>query len=129
MVVRLQDPESAQVQIRGKGVAGAFSTKAIPSGGLVFRSAGLGPRELTTADFQGAIVFVEAAVGLIAGASGDAMLFGINPVLLMAGAASPVLSFLTQQAIDGAKGAVVFGGLNVGVQAGGGVAGLVGYMA
>ena len=121
-------PKLPKVQIRGKSVAGAFSTKSIPSGGWVFRSAKLGRRELTVADIQGAVVFVEGAIGLIAGASGDAMLFGINPVMLLAGLSNPALSFLTDRAIADARGAVVFGGLNVGVQAGGGIAGLAGYM-
>ncbi|MBD8547619.1 hypothetical protein [Sphingomonas sp. CFBP 8760] len=69
------------------------------------------------------------AVGIaFVAASGGAMLFGMNPVLLVAALSNPALSLLMVRAIQTAEGAMIFGGINVGVQAGGGVAGLVGYM-
>ncbi|TCP71724.1 hypothetical protein [Sphingomonas sp. PP-CE-1G-424] len=121
-------PKMPKVAIRGKNVAGAVSTKDFPSVGWVFRSAKLGNRDLTADDIRGAVVFVEGGLGLIGGAAVDGMLFGINPVMLLAGITNPALSMLTSRAIADAAGAVIFGGLNVGVQAGGGIAGLVGYM-
>ncbi len=117
-----------QPRIKGTSVSAAGSAKFFKSGGLVFKSERLGSTELTKADIQGAVVFVEGALGLIAGASGDAMLFGINPVMLAAGLATPALSFLVNRAISNARGALLMGGVNVGPQAGWGIAGLVGYL-
>lgn len=121
-------PKVPKLTIRGKGIAGAASTKDFRSGGLVVKSAKLGRRELTAADIRGAVVFAEGGFGLIGGAAGTAMMFGINPVMLGMGISNPALSFLTSRAISDANGAVVFAGLNVGAQAGAGVAGLIGYM-
>lgn len=120
-------PRVPKVAVRGRSVAGAGSLTPFPSTGAVFRSPALG-RELTVADIQGAVVFGELGGGLVAGASGTAMLFGMNSMLLLAGIASTTNPALMARALAGATGAVVFAGVNVGVQAGGGVAGMVGYM-
>jgi hypothetical protein len=109
-------------------MAGAGSITDFPSGGSLFRAASRKGRELALSDIQGGIMFVEGGLGLIAGGSGDAMLFGMNPILLIAALSNPALSPLMARAIQTAEGAMIFGGVNLGVQAGGGVAGLVGYM-
>ena len=121
-------PRVLKPTIRGKSTAGAGSITDFPSGGAVFRAASRKGRELTLSDIRGGIMFVEGGLGLIGGGSGDAMLFGMNPVLLVAALSNPALSLLMVRAMQTAEGAMIFGGVNVGVQAGGGVAGLVGYM-
>lgn len=121
-------PKLPKARINGKSVGGAGSLKAFPSTGRVFKSHALGKRELTPDDLRGGVVFVEAGGGLVVGGSGTAMLFGINAIMLAAGLSNPGLAFLTAQAIEGARGALIYGGTNVGVQAGGGIAGLIGYM-
>lgn len=121
-------PKLPKVQLRGKSIAGAGSIKQFPSGGLIWRRESLG-KELTKSDIQGGVVFVEGAIGLGVGASGDAMLFGINPAALMGGLATlTVAPQVLTGALMTAKGAMTFGGVNVGLQAGGGIAGLVGLM-
>jgi hypothetical protein len=126
--IKIPKVKLPNVAIKGKAVAGAFSTKSLPSGGLIFRSAKFGNRELTVHDIRGAVLFIEGAAGLIVGVSGDAMLFGMNPLMLATGLANPAMSFLTAQAMADAAGVMLFGGINVGVQAGYGIAALVGYM-
>ena len=122
-------PKLPKLQLRGRSLAGAGSTKDFPSRGRVWKRSRFNSRELTKADIQGAVVFVEGAIGLGVGASGDAMLFGINPVLLALAISNPMLqSILMPQALSTATGAMAFLGLNAGPQAGGGIAGLVGYM-
>ena len=102
-----------KVAIRGRSVAGAGSLTPFPSTGAVYRAPGLG-RELTVVDIQGAVVFGDLGGGLVAGASGTAMLFGMNSVLLLAAIASTSNPSLMARALAGATGAVVFAGVNVG---------------
>lgn len=122
-------PKLPKFQLRGKSVVGAASTKSFPSRGLVWKRSKLRGRELTRADIQGAVVFIEGALGLGVGASGDAMLFGINPILLGLALTNPILQpILLPQALETSTGAMAFAGLNVGIQAGGGIAGMAGYL-
>jgi hypothetical protein len=121
-------PRMPTPKVRGNALAGAGSVIDFPSTGRIMRSDKLG-REPQRGDFRGAVLFVEGGGGLIAGGSGTAMLFGINSALLLANVASPILSAMfLDNAIDDATGVLMMAGMNVGVQAGGGVAGLVGYM-
>ena len=125
----LKIPKLPKLQLRGKSIAGAGSTKDFTSRGRVWKRTRFHGRELARSDLQGAVVFVEGAIGLGVGASGDAMLFGINPFLLTLAISNPLLqTVLMPRALDTAAGAMAFIGLNAGPQAGGGVAGLVGYM-
>ena len=126
-------PKLPKVQVRGKSVSAAGSIKQLPSGGTIWKRSHFGNRDLSRTDIQGAVVFLEGAIGLGIGVSGDAMLFGINAAALAgaiaASAAMPLVSsYAIDAALNTATGAMVFGGLNVGPQAGGGIAGLVGYM-
>lgn len=122
-------PKLPKPQIRGKGLSGAGSVTQLPSVGRLWKRSWFGQRELTRNDIQGAIVFLEGALGLGVGGSGDVMLFGINSAALAgAAAASRIMPGLLDDALNTATGAVAFVGVNVGLQAGGGIAGLVGYM-
>lgn len=117
-----------QPRIRQTAVSAAGSLKSFTSGGLVFKSTRFGSRELTRSDIQGAVLFLELGAGVIGGGSVNVMLFGMNSLLLAAGLTSTAMSSLTTQAIEGASGLLVMGGLNVGIQAGWSAAGLVGYL-
>ncbi|WP_110946860.1 hypothetical protein [Pseudomonas bohemica] len=116
------------IAIKGKSVGGAGALEAFPSTGAVFVSDAIANRDLTRDDITGVCVFMEVGGGLIAGISGTAMLFGLDPKLLaisLAVNATPVGAVLgplvmQRHLLQSAKGAVVMGGVNAGLQAGGG---------
>jgi len=83
--------------------------------------------QLTPYQLTKALEPEEAGVGLVGGASGSAMLFGLDPGLLAMVAArmTPMGSILlphdsTVRLLRSAKGVITAAGLNVGLQAGGG---------
>ncbi len=122
-----------ELKVRGQSVGGAGAVEALPSRGIVLAAESVGARELTREDFNGACVYAEGGLGLVAGGSGTAMLFGLDAAelaLLIAAMSNPagqVLAYgLKQRVLRSAKGAIFFAGVNVGAQAGGGVAGFVG---
>ncbi|WNW12583.1 hypothetical protein RRX38_16010 [Pseudomonas sp. DTU_2021_1001937_2_SI_NGA_ILE_001] len=115
------------LHVRGKSVGAAGASEDFPSVGQVLVASSIAQRGLTREDFQGACVFIEGGVGLIGGASGSAMLFGLDPRLLAMAIATltPAGSILlphdsTIRLLKSAKGVIVAAGLNMGVQAGGG---------
>jgi len=123
------------LKIRGQSVGAAGAVEALPATGIVFAAESIGARELTREDFNGACLYVEGGLGLVAGASGTAMLFGVSAAdlaLLIAAMSNPagqMVAFgLAQRVIASAHGVIFFAGVNVGAQAGGGVAGFVGGM-
>ena len=75
-------------------------------------------------------MYVELGAGVIAGGSGTAILFGLDPKLLAAVAlasASPLTAALgasmSRQLLQSSRGALLMAGVNVGAQFGGGGAG------
>lgn len=121
------------LKVRGQSVGGAGAVEALPSTGIVFAAESIGARDLSREDFNGACLYVEGGLGVVAGGSGTAMLFGLNAAelaLLFAAMSSPagqVIAYgMSQRVLKTAKGAIFFAGVNVGAQAGGGAAGFVG---
>jgi hypothetical protein len=83
---------------------------------------------LTKDDIQGLCMYTEIGGGLIAGASGTAMFVGLNPVYLALMAAPGAQFFAQQLFINSSKGLITMAGVNVGIQAGGGVSACLGYL-
>lgn len=117
------------LKIKGKTVGGA--AEAMPSYGRVFVTQEGG--ELSKSDFVGPCIYVEIGGGVIAGASGVAMLFGLDPVLLaatLAANSNPATalggSYLAGKLVASAHGVLVMAGMNAGLQAGGGGAAYIG---
>ncbi|MCF5468425.1 hypothetical protein GIV52_02695 [Pseudomonas syringae] len=115
------------LHVRGKSVGAAGATEDFPAFGQVLVADSIAARGLLREDFQGACVFIEGGVGLLGGASGSAMLFGLDPKLLAMTAATltPMGSLLlphdsTVRLLRSAKGVIIAAGLNVGLQAGAG---------
>ncbi|MCF7534111.1 hypothetical protein [Pseudomonas petrae] len=114
------------LNIKGKSVGGVGALESFRSKGWVLVSDALKDRDLTRDDITGACVFLEIGLGLGAGGSSTAMLFGLDPKLLaltLALNAMPAASAFAPQItlrhlLQSAKGAVVMAGFNVGVQAG-----------
>ncbi len=122
-------PKIPRPSFRGSSVSGTGAATAFPSTGIIYKARSIGRRELTPGDIQGAVMFVEGGLGLGVGGAGTSMIFGINTALMIAAALSPVVStLLVNRAMATATGVMVFAGVNAGLQAGGGVAGLVGYL-
>jgi hypothetical protein len=114
------------LQIRGKSVGGAGALEAFKSIGLVLVSNAFKDRDLKRDDITGPCMFMEINAGLVAGGSGTAMLFGLDPKLLalsMAMNTTPATAFfgmtvMQRQLMQSAKGALLMAGLNAGAQAG-----------
>jgi len=117
-------------------VAGAGAAEAFPSTGKVFVSDALVDHDLTSDDITGPCMYTEVGVGLVAGGSATALLFGLDPKLLalsVALSSNPATSLIASTTVNrqlarSAKGALVMAGLNAGVQAGGGAAIYMGYL-
>jgi hypothetical protein len=115
------------LHVRGKSVGAAGASEDFPAVGQVLVANSVAARGLVREDFQGPCMFIEGGVGLIGGASGSAMLFGLDSKLLAMTAAmlTPIGSMLLPhdsalRLLGSAKGVIIAGGLNVGLQAGGG---------
>ncbi|MGC8001525.1 type IV secretion system toxin Tse4, partial [Salmonella enterica] len=70
------------LNVKGKSVGGAGALEALPSTGTVLVADGLVGRDLSRGDFTGPCMYVELGAGVIAGGSGTAILFGLDPKLL-----------------------------------------------
>lgn len=124
------------VKIKGKSIGGAGAAEAFPSEGAVFVADDIKDRDLTRDEITGPCLYMEVGAGVLAGVSGTAMLFGLDAKLLAAVMlmnASPLTSLsvspmLTQQLLKSARGALVMGGANVGLQAGAGGAAYLGAL-
>ncbi len=124
-------PKIGKLEIRpeklGKAIGGVIAPKAFPNAGMVYMTSFFSGRELSAADFRGICIVIDGGAGLLVGYSGTLMLLGIDPERFALQVASPILSLLVGQAEP--KGILLTRGLNVGVQAGGGVTGTIGYLA
>jgi hypothetical protein len=67
---------------------GTGSIEALTSRGLVYVAPTFGGQELTRHDIRGGCCFLEGTAGLAWGVAGDAMIFGMNPILLAAALAT-----------------------------------------
>ncbi len=124
------------VTASGGGVTVAFlAGSGLPSTGTVLVADGLVGRDLSRGDFTGPCMYVELGAGVIAGGSGTAILFGLDPKLLAAVAlasASPLTAALgasmSRQLLQSSRGALLMAGVNVGAQFGGGAAAYLGAL-
>ncbi len=125
LTLGLKLPKIGKVQVSGHGVAGAIAPAAFPNTGKLYILETFKGSELAHEDIRGACAFVEVAGGLVVGGSATAMLIGMDPWLL-AGAVSPLMLEFDYRLLRSATGLLVMGGVNVGVQAGGGVGAFLG---
>ncbi len=133
--VGLKLPKIGKLQVKvpkvqGKqGFAAAGAPFSFPSGGALYVTDACSGPDLTKSDIQGLCVFVEIGGGLALGASGIAMLLGASPAWLL-GLTNPMtFPFTISMMMDSCPGLLLMAGANVGVQAGGGVAGILGALA
>ncbi|WBI98253.1 hypothetical protein PALA52_02202 [Pseudomonas aeruginosa] len=82
--MRLPRFGKVNLNVKGKSVGGAGALGALPSTGTVLVADGLVGRDLSRGDFTGPCMYVELGAGAIAGGSGTAILFGLDPKLLAA---------------------------------------------
>ncbi len=124
-------PKLGKLEIKpeklGKAIGGVIAPKAFPNAGLIYMTSFFSGRELSPADLRGICIVIDGGAGLLVGYSGTLMLLGIDPERFALQIASPILSLLVGQAEPVA--ALFTRGLNVGVQAGAGITGTVGYLA
>jgi hypothetical protein len=123
-------PKIGKLQINGRGVGAGVAPAAFPNMGKLYVLNSFKNDELTISDIRGVCAFVEIGGGVVAGASGTAMLVGMNPMWLAAAMATVTLpvagAFAQTQLANSATGLLVMGGLNAGVQAGGGIGAYLG---
>lgn len=119
--MRLPRFGKVNLNVKGKSVGGAGALEALPSTGTVLVADGLVGRDLSRGDFTGPCMYVELGAGVIAGGSGTAILFGLDPKLLAAVAlasASPLTAALgasmSRQLLQSSRGALLMAGVNVG---------------
>jgi hypothetical protein len=119
-----------QINVKGKAVGGAVAPAAFPNMGKLYVLDTCPTDDLTQDAIRGVCLFAEIGGGLVAGVSGTAMIFGMSPTWLAAIAASgpmaPLTAYFDYKLLQSATGILVMGGLNVGVQAGGGIGGFLG---
>ncbi len=133
--MRLPRFGKVNLNVKGKSVGGAGALEALPSTGTVLVADGLVGCDLSRGDFTGPCMYVELGAGVIAGGSGTAILFGLDPKLLAAVAlasASPLTAALgasmSRQLLQSSRGALLMAGVNVGAQFGGGAAAYLGAL-
>ena len=129
--VGIKLPKIGKLEIRpeklGKAIGGVIAPKAFPNAGTIYMTSFFAGRELTPADFRGVCIVIDGGAGLLVGYSGTLMLLSIYPERFALQIASPIMSLLVGQAEP--KAILLTRGLNVGVQAGAGITGTIGYPA
>jgi hypothetical protein len=117
-------------KIKGKEVGAVMAPNAFPNGGRIYVLDNFRGSELRRSDITGVCMFLEVGLGLGGGGSASAMIFGMNPALIGVIAETmvlPPLMVLAETALlASATGILIFGGYNVGLQAGGGGAVYIG---
>ena len=120
-----------ELKVKGKSVGLVVAPADFPNGGRLYVLGLFDGDELSATDIQGVCMFLEAGGGLIAGVSATAMLVGMNPIYLaglaMAAPLGPAAAmYLDAKLLASATGLLVMGGVNAGVQAGGGIGAFLG---
>lgn len=117
-----------ELKVKGRNVGAAVAPASFPNAGLLYVMDSFKPDDFSRSDITGACVFVEAYGGLVAGYTGTAMLFGINPfwlaTMLLGGPVASAPSLLPL--INSARGMLLMRGLSVGSVAGVGAGAFVG---
>jgi hypothetical protein len=128
--IKLPKVGKVQLKVKGKSVGGTASSETLPSYGIVYMVPMFAGSELRPSDINGACAFVELNAGVVAGAAGYAMLFGMSPAwfaaALIGGATAG--GHFWHQALQTAAGVLLFAGANVGPQFGYGGMAFGGYL-
>jgi hypothetical protein len=116
-------PKIGKIKLKRSGAVGPTS---FPSKGLVLKSDNISSgSDLSPSNFRGICVYLDGGAGLVGGAGGSLMLFGI-PAYAIPLISAPIVGPMLF--LNNARGALIMGGVNVGVQAGAGISAQVGYM-
>jgi hypothetical protein len=123
-------PKVGKIEFRpkplGKAISGAVGPESFPNHGIVYITEFFKGAELAQSDISGACMFIDGGAGLVAGYSTTIMLLGIDPTVLVANLALPLLDIVAVRARPNAV--LLIRGPNVGLQFGAGVAGFLGYV-
>jgi hypothetical protein len=126
----LKLPKIGKLKIKDKSVGGVVGPSAFPSTGVMYILDSFAGEELVRGDITGVCMFAEIGGGLGGGGYALAMLMGMNPVWLGVAVATapflPLSSFSYTKLAQSATALILIAGTNVGLQAGGGVAGFIG---
>jgi hypothetical protein len=123
----LRLPKFGKVKLKGTGTVAPTWFK---STGVVLVTDNCPGDDLTISDLRGVCAFVEAGAGLIGGGSGLVMLAGLRESTSWWQKALSGVSALynVYSTLNSARAVIPMAGLNVGVQAGWGVTGYIGFM-
>ncbi|MGO4448294.1 hypothetical protein AB4Y96_05130 [Phyllobacterium sp. TAF24] len=114
--------------IKKTAVAGAGSIKAFPSGGKIYMTDAFKGSELAESDIKGGTLYFDAGFGLGVGIGGTMMILGMEALPMINSIVNPLAGFLGEDAIRNAPAVLVMAGVNLGPQAGAGIAALVGCL-
>jgi hypothetical protein len=132
--VGLKLPKVPKFAIRKVSIGAAGALKAFPSTGKVYMTDAFQGDELAREDLCGMTMFLDGGGGLAAGLGGTAMLLGMDGSGLAATLAHSITSTVgihiaaIDHAIHRAPALLVMAGVNVGLVAGAGAGGLLGYL-
>lgn len=121
-------PEVKLAKVGGHSVGATGSTFDFPSYGDIFITPSFHGAELTRADLQGSILYIDASIGLIYGWGGDLMLLGIDTPMFLLGLSNPAFSMLMEDAVAHAPALLFMRGRTLGLQAGASIGILAGDM-
>ena len=132
-LLRIKFPPIDKIfNVKGKAFGPFGADERWPSYGKILIAESIVGRDLTISDFKGPCVSVEASGGIVMGWSGIIMLFGLDPAwlaIVTASATSPAaMSIAMEKLLASVRGAFLMTGLSVSIQAGAGVAGVVGII-
>lgn len=114
---------------RNYDLSGSGSTKDFYSAGDVFMTKAFKGNELSLADIQGAAIYVDASISMIASGAYDLMFLGIDPVFVEAVVLTPAFKWgVINIAINEAKSVLLMRSLSMGPQVGMGINGMVGLL-
>lgn len=114
---------------RNYDLSGSGSTPDFYSKGQVFMTEAFKGHELTLVDLQGAALYVEAGLALIAAAGFTVMYLGIDPIILEAAVMAPMVSsMIIDLAISQARAVLTMRAAGMGPQVGDGFSGLIGLL-
>lgn len=122
--IKLPKIKSIKINTRAGELSGVASPSSFKSVGEILITTSFSRDELSRSDIQGLCAFIEAGAGLIGGGYGTVMLLGLDPLLLAIASMPGGMTLL----LNSAKGMLLMSGVNVGLQAGIGIAGYFGYL-
>lgn len=113
-----------KIRIDGRDASSGVAPSFFPNTGIIYILDSFSGDELSLSDIRGVCAFLEVEGGLIGGASGTAMLLGMDPILLAEVVAASVFGPLdiifAIRLLKSATSVLLMAGTNAGLQAGGG---------